>query len=278
MSEKNPDVLYHYCSAEVFGKIMEALAIRLSLLTLSNDSSEGSLFKEILSDISRSRGHKESNFEFGYELYGSSLQHRSAFGFCLSTKRDWLGQWRGYADDGRGFCIGFNAESLRGCKLQIDGKHSFPELLECIYDRDQQHKIVSVAYDSIFEPGPNTLTTLAKAQPSVRSSLRYAATVQNFAENVSSDVYRLKHPAFEDENEFRLVTIVYQGAENSEYELTTRKIQSYFECRFEPEAIVNVTLGPKNNNSAQILKAYLKNRCGIMLTNDQVLRSKVPYR
>lgn len=35
-----------------------------------------------------------------------------AYGFCLSVKRDMLSQWRGYADDGMGFAIGFKKEAI----------------------------------------------------------------------------------------------------------------------------------------------------------------------
>lgn len=34
------------------------------------------------------------------------------FAFCLSEEADLLSQWRGYADDGRGVCIGFKKEAL----------------------------------------------------------------------------------------------------------------------------------------------------------------------
>lgn len=36
----------------------------------------------------------------------------STFVICLSEEGDLLSQWRGYADDGRGMCLGFNVHEL----------------------------------------------------------------------------------------------------------------------------------------------------------------------
>jgi len=40
MEENNPDILYHYCSADTFYEIIKSKSLRLSDITKSNDSQE----------------------------------------------------------------------------------------------------------------------------------------------------------------------------------------------------------------------------------------------
>jgi hypothetical protein len=107
----------------------------------------------------------------------------------LSKHGDQLSQWRGYADFGRGVSIGLNLERLRKT-IQSD-------CFWVIYEEDLQ-KLVAQAIMSNIQTGLQTIVTNAN-QDKVREE------VIKWIPRFMSTVYaRLKHPAFQEESEFRL--------------------------------------------------------------------------
>lgn len=124
------DCLYHYCSNNTCFSILSNQSIRLSDIQKSNDYNELSLFfPALLNEIERQ--YKESPFHFycdgltGDEAFSKLMRDSyfywrgrfangdfSNFVICFSEYPDVLSQWRGYADDGRGCCLGFSKRVL----------------------------------------------------------------------------------------------------------------------------------------------------------------------
>lgn len=123
-------IVYHYCSIDVFMKIISSKAIRLSDITKSNDSMEilwiTKFIKEIFDDEFQKEIQKTQYFEQGYpketflelvdrysdEFFKEDIRLYSYLVCCFSEKGDLLSQWRGYADDANGISIGFEGEVL----------------------------------------------------------------------------------------------------------------------------------------------------------------------
>jgi hypothetical protein len=63
------------------------------------------------------------------EIWHRSGLHIASFVASFSTDGDSLSQWRAYADDGRGFAIGFDIAELSRFPIQV---------LDVLYDKDQQ--------------------------------------------------------------------------------------------------------------------------------------------
>ena len=118
--------MYHYCSAEVFEKIIVNKKLRLSDITKSNDSQEIAWTSKHILDVFL-KNYNESKcikleklcskedfkklLEASFEDYFES----GLYSFptcCFSEDGDLLSQWRGYADDASGFSIGFNKNAL----------------------------------------------------------------------------------------------------------------------------------------------------------------------
>lgn len=131
MSIQVPKVLYHYCSLPTFQKIIEGRSIWLSDISKSNDSMElvwvykelKKYCKELQLKYLKSQIEKykigESVPKYDSEDHKKELlliedhltfPHYDTYAFCLSEVKDQLSQWRAYADDGNGICIGFNME------------------------------------------------------------------------------------------------------------------------------------------------------------------------
>lgn len=125
------DCLYHYCANEKFYSILQNRNIRMGDISKSNDSLELQLFyPDLHSTILRKYKKDPFSFRLG-ELTDSDAMHElvrtsdqiwferfdsgdfSNFVVCFSEVKDCLSQWRGYADDGRGGCIGFSKEALQ---------------------------------------------------------------------------------------------------------------------------------------------------------------------
>lgn len=127
MAKHIPKILYHYCSVETFYSIIKNRSIWLSDIEKSNDSRELKWLKEkcetyvqkywlnYVKELDK-RGELNSDVFKRYEESKklSDLINKydmsKCWVFCLSEKRDDLGQWRGYADDGRGISIGFKSD------------------------------------------------------------------------------------------------------------------------------------------------------------------------
>lgn len=123
MEEK---LVYHYCGVETFLNIIRNHTLRLSDLCISTDNLEMKSLLEIVRDEVK-RQYKNSNdfndsvifgmeqdaaFFFLLDAVITKMKNESnqiLYGTCFSEEGDLLGQWREYADKGRGLSIGFRA-------------------------------------------------------------------------------------------------------------------------------------------------------------------------
>lgn len=125
------DCLYHYCSNDKAFSILQWKNIRMGDISKSNDSLELQLFfPELHREIYRQYVADPFPFRYegkeGEEAFREMVQFSeyswerhfdsgdfSNFVICFSTTKDCLSQWRGYADDGRGCCIGFSKDAIQ---------------------------------------------------------------------------------------------------------------------------------------------------------------------
>lgn len=131
MEEK---LVYHYCGVETFLNIIRNHTLRLSDLCISTDNLEMKSLLEIVRDEVK-RQYKNSNdfndsvifgmkqdvaFFFLLDTVITKMKNEFSqilYGTCFSEEGDLLGQWREYADKGRGLSIGFRARWFeRLCK------------------------------------------------------------------------------------------------------------------------------------------------------------------
>jgi hypothetical protein len=146
-NSQNDEVLYHYCGAEPFLKIIEERSVWLSGISLANDTMEGRIVAETLmqlADESNLPLDQRSHLREAVEVVGSIFE---GFAFCLSRASDQLSQWRGYAFDGAGYSIGFSRNYL--CKLATEewsDKGRF-QLGDMKYEVEEHKRLAGPAFE-----------------------------------------------------------------------------------------------------------------------------------
>jgi hypothetical protein len=129
------------------------------------------------------------------------IEQINVFVVCFSASENLLSQWRAYSKDGIGYSLGFDRALLERLGL----KQGF-RLAECIYDGRKQREVV----------GQFVAKHIDEFKQSIASGLREdevftdTKTEQLWA-NFSLDLIMisplLKHAAFAEEKEWRLVSV-----------------------------------------------------------------------
>lgn len=262
--------LYHYCSTETFVSIVSSRSVRLSSLTMSNDSKEGELIKEYLIQVAQGAGlapnvlrNFERALEFTYEMF-------EGLGFCLSEEGDLLSQWRGYADDGRGIAIGFNAEYFEKLgdvrKNREDASFTLKQLL---YDASKHAQLAAEGFEKLrplLERGAFRTpvgSLLAPLSEEEKEEISKATTSAYFVVlGTMLQMFEIKHLAFAEELEWRLVSFSTKKPDNPQNKFHSRgdKIVPYLEVALEDlgvPIISAVVLGPRHTTPPHVVKQML---------------------
>jgi hypothetical protein len=290
-------ILYHYCSNSTFLSIISGRNIRASEFSLSNDHLEGKWSRRLLDEFCAERQMFPMMQTILLEEFDRCLlQYFFAVGFCLSEDGDLLSQWRGYADDGRGVAIGFESSF-------------FTDLMEATPDRSKGFNLlfVQVCYDQkeqrnttrpYFEKFCELTNAGALTSPSFLSDKteeehqKNARLLQLEMISFIPHLYALKNPAFREEKEWRLLTLITPG---NALAVTTSEQPSgwkLFDMDYhaKPDRLVpfrsfglaktgfqpirEVVIGPKNITPESFVDGALR-RYGVVA---QVRRSTASYR
>lgn len=110
MKKQDSDILYHYCSPDAFLNIIQSSKIWLSDILKSNDSKEILWIQEQINEKILDRLKNNIDAYHAWETWSTINDGHglNLYVLCLSEAKDDLSQWRGYAQDGQGFAIGFS--------------------------------------------------------------------------------------------------------------------------------------------------------------------------
>ena len=193
---------------------------------------------------------------------------------CFSTDKDVLSQWRAYADDGKGYVIGFNAKELLGLPIRA---------LQVLYDKEQQIKEATATIDALYQ---------LKQEDSNE--------FKTFCNVFGYDLSAFKNPAFIEEKEIRLIHLldfkksndfmklvdkggIYFGEDRKGEEIKFRIKQDiptpYIELDFSNNNKINpikeVVIGPKNEVMKTAIRIFLET---IGIEKVEINKSNASYR
>ena len=138
--------LCYYCDLSAFKSIIENREFWLSDIHFMNDSSEESLFLDALTDVMKKMRENLSDSTKAYLDKNSFIDsfftnikynYKNMIYICCFTdgKNDDLSQWRGYASDGTGLCIGFKKNKIKQLsKIRDIERHKINQNEKCQID------------------------------------------------------------------------------------------------------------------------------------------------
>lgn len=198
------DTLYHYTDLNGIAGIISSKTLWATRINYLNDYKEFMHAVGIAKGVINSRKSLPSTeplseFYTFLESRINSVSTRNIVVTSLSEEGDLLSQWRGYCANGPGYSIGFNKKAL----AKRAGGQLF-KFGQCIYDPAVQlnhiQQLVVQAEISVQRIGADKVNEYEKsAGPFISSFLRLAPFI--------------KHEAFQEEREWRLVNDNFQTTE-----------------------------------------------------------------
>lgn len=318
------DCLYHYCANEKAFSILQWKNIRMGDISKSNDSLELQLFfPELHREIYRQYVADPFPFRYegkeGEEAFREMVQFSeyswerrfdsgdfSNFVICFSTTKDCLSQWRGYADDGRGCCIGFSKEAIQEF---CDSSNGVLRLERVIYvDESQIAEMISFHAGVIIKNMRDLREWLVKKitlnddDPDTDGLLIY--NFDGMVEGAFIESLCLKTVHFKEEQEWRVFLSrraykngdwVYnkktplKGPElfdktldflngRIDFRCTNDDLVPYYPLRFEEfsrNPVVELWIGPKNYTRKSDAELFLR-KYGYQ--NIDIIHSDITYR
>jgi len=239
-SQKPPDRIYHYTNDVGLKGVLESGKLWLTEISSLNDPSElnhgfGVAVEELNKAVANEPAESQK-FAHDLELIAvKNTIHRSAdFFICsFSLCGDDLGKWRAYADNGRGFALGFDAAALEtGTALD-----SFPLTYDDVRLAEIDREIISKMIH---------LTKLPKCKDDL--SIAFMTYVTNAA-------IFFKHPAYKSEVEYRFLEAFSASAQPSTNSRVRRnKLVRYREIDWRnasPSALREIVIGPVGQENAR---------------------------
>ncbi|TAH13123.1 MAG: DUF2971 domain-containing protein [Curvibacter sp.] len=289
---KEDEILYHYCSTSTFQQIVSNGTIRLSALTLSNDSLEGKLVSTVIKRLADADSVNAKTIDLLLGRVDALEEFFDGLGLCLSEDGDLLSQWRGYADDANGFSIGFSSKYLDwlNSSLIVRDTAGF-QRLKVLYTDEEHDRELRPSYVEIMKnvnagglnPPMNKLASLLLGPISdEKLAVQKAAEEQLRITILSLFVkwFLLKSYAFREEREVRLLSYLIHGSDSEKigYRATRNSIISYREYALiekERMPIAHVILGPRQRTPVRDVEHFLRISG---FENVKVERSKASYR
>lgn len=203
-----PKVLYHYTSPSGLRGIVERKSLHCSSAQHLSDAEEISFavnetrpfLREITEELQQGEHQFAGEIDLLRRLVESleKIETEQVYVGSFSVKGNLLSQWRAYCPNRGGYSVGFDAE-----KLAALSKTNGFNLVKCVYSRDDY-------WPELEELVMNTLQTYRDAR---RDETQYYPSAEDMATSLvdffeaglAELAARVKHPAFREEQEWRLV-------------------------------------------------------------------------
>jgi hypothetical protein len=277
-----PQIIYHYTNDVGLKGILKTGKLWLTDMFNLNDPSElGHTFShvtKILIDKAVDGPPESTYFSQQFEKFLSQEKYKQcvhsfvcSFSFC----GDDLGQWRAYADNGRGYALGFDTVELEAafnCGTPISNNSTFPICYDDAKGVESSKQLVEKMFHLISLPRGRGLADAAVSE--------YMSELYNLlAVNALIAGLGFKHEAYKHENEFRFLEM-HSALLPPEVKYRARryslvKYREFDWRRSAPGALKRIIRGPAADNRAvQFATDSLHLFHGATIPLE---RSKIPY-
>ena len=277
-SRRVPDVVYHYCDANALVNIFKTRRLWATGHRYLNDRSELTAMFRDLPKLTGGIKHpaaklltelSEVEHTFGAKILGQAIGMEH-FCTCFSANGDLLSQWRAYADDGRGFAVGFQTRSLKHYKFRRMLYAS--DQTACLKDLFLGLGNIVKNHLALFKRSPEDYSSgqTARSWLSVR-----------LGECLSVLAFQSKDDSFKEEDEWRL----YASSEKFEFRVSNGKIVPYTTVDMSSREdnqlmpVREIILGPRNDRlDTERVLMYMASEYGYGHGGIEIYPSKAPYR
>lgn len=260
-SARPRETLYHYTTLTGLQGIVGSAQLRASDIRYMNDSTELRHTLELLNQqVTRRILAGVDNPELLNALL-DWLSHRIVsgpmlFGASFRANGNLLSQWRGYSVHGKGVSMGMSPEQI----LSRAAAQSC-EVTRCIYSRPEQERLIDSIVDAVESlAAEHDMQEIANGE-----------SWQGLFQRIEGDLLRiaavLKHPTFEEEQEWRIISpVMHTLTDRVEFREGISMLIPYFNFDLRDEAgrltLEHVYLGPTSNTdlSMNSLALYLEQR------------------
>ncbi len=251
-------IAYHYCGAQALLSIVQNGSVWASDLRCMNDTRELEHGMALIREAAK--GH--STDVEGTKIFEAALAHKTfsdqvIFAASFSEDRDVLSQWRAYADDGAGYAIGFDVQSLLKFEPEF-GRIDDGFLLRVEYNLTRQRELARKLVDEAFAAIQQVKWKPSAGIPDMLS-LAFAIQFGTFAGMCKSD-------AFAEEREIRLCFAQKPRRDGSaeprpksSFRVGKYGLTPYLTAKFSKSAIREIVRGPKHDQgwSERVLRRFL---------------------
>jgi hypothetical protein len=234
-----PDLLYHYTTQAGLLGIVWSQELFATKIQYFNDSAEFHLALDLAFALLQepdAGGTVERRARIAEQIH--AVRQANIFAVSLTTDGDLLSQWRAYGRSSNMYAVGLRSSVLLRIAEERDGM-----LSRCLYDTEGHRQKIGDAVDAAVHDGGHA---------------------DAFRNSILSIAPLVKHPSFEEENEWRLVTPLLdeRGMEFREG-LFTPVPYIAVPLRADGEsAIREVVVGPSRHRELAIMAtaAFLRSR------------------
>lgn len=251
-----PSRIYHYTDDRGLKGILETGQLWFTDVFRLNDPSEVSHGIDQALSILESDADKAGDDgrlfrkRFGTPVKRNIQTLAHCFVCCFSEDGDELGQWRAYADDGRGYAIGFDAKVLEEAyayeRTYLEGADHIRATFPVHYDDDAlratQTELVDETLRAVSSPEAAGLNDEMKEAFHLQLSAQLALALYNIS------MY-FKHTGYRNEREYRFLQVFAVGQPVPNLKRRTRpytlvKYREFDWMSVAAESLVEIVIGP----------------------------------
>lgn len=279
-----PPLLYHYTDHRGLRGIIESGTLRLTDLFCLNDPGELQHGIDYALEILRRRIKRDRlevrifRDKFVATFLRDLRESAEFFVGCLSSTGDNLDQWRAYADNGRGYALGFDGPKLvSNFDSGASGRSSFPIVYGPRRLRGLYSQIIDLLLPFISAPRGGNLNN--------DDIDDYMAELSaTLAMNLITLSMLVKHRAYKHEHEYRLLQMFTHGStiDGLQYRPKGKVLVRYIHSDWKassPELLRSIVIGPAAD--PYTARRFATDCCDAFLSDPDkvdIWQSKLPYR
>jgi hypothetical protein len=220
-----PRLLFHYTSSAGLIGILRTKELWATNVAFFNDAQEVEravgLARLVIDNTKRNINNEQdsSALEAMRSYVGAAAKR---YYVCsLTEERDLLSQWRAYCPPGDGYSIGFPSTQLSA----VAEAQNFI-LSPCIYDPETQRQIVQEFVNSFLSMFRSSIASGFPVDECVKQ------IAWEFGQHVTQFGISLKHPAFHEEKEWRLISpSIEESGDNVDYRSSSFGVVPFYHFR-----------------------------------------------